>query len=154
MLQRIRDKCTARGERGLFGLKRLFQTFDVNGNGVLEFKEFKRALTDFKLGLEDIDIDNIFKSFDKNGDGTLDLEEFTDMMLGNLNLTRSQAVEVAFQKLDPNGRGSVQYSNVKQQFDGKKHPDVGNGRKSEQEIITDFLEIYEIHHNTFNNYQR
>jgi Ca2+-binding EF-hand superfamily protein len=49
----VKDKCVQRGERGLFGLKRLFQTFDSNGNGLLEFMEFKRAMTDFKLGLED-----------------------------------------------------------------------------------------------------
>lgn len=39
-------------------------------------------------------------------------------------------------------------------FDGKKHPDVCNGRKSEQAAITDFLEVYDVHHNTYNNYQR
>lgn len=60
MLQRIRDKCVARGERGLFGLKRMFQTFDIDGSGTLELKEFKRAMKDFKLDLEDRDIENIF----------------------------------------------------------------------------------------------
>jgi Ca2+-binding EF-hand superfamily protein len=64
MLQRIRDKCIARGERGLFGLKRLFQTFDTDNSGSLEFKEFKRAVMDFKLDIEEQDIQNIFKSFD------------------------------------------------------------------------------------------
>lgn len=40
-LKRIRDKCIARGERGLFGLGRIFKTFDTNGNGLIEPKEFK-----------------------------------------------------------------------------------------------------------------
>ena len=53
MLKRITDKCISRGERGLFGLKRLFQTFDTDSSGTLEFKEFKRAIIDFKLDLED-----------------------------------------------------------------------------------------------------
>ena len=44
MLQRIRDKCISRGERGLFGLKRLFQTFDTDNSGQLDFKEFRRAV--------------------------------------------------------------------------------------------------------------
>jgi Ca2+-binding EF-hand superfamily protein len=84
MLSRIRDKCVSRGERGLFGLKRLFQTFDTNGNGTLEFKEFKRAMKDFKLDLEDVDIENIFKSFDQNGDGVLQMDEFMTMILGKM----------------------------------------------------------------------
>jgi Ca2+-binding EF-hand superfamily protein len=65
-------------------LKRLFKTFDSNGNGLLEYKEFKKAITDFKLGLEDGDIENIFKSFDKNNDGVLDMNEFMDLILGDL----------------------------------------------------------------------
>jgi hypothetical protein len=39
-------------------------------------------------------------------------------------------------------------------YDGKRHPEVGNGKKSEEEAITDFLEIFEIHHNTSNNFEK
>lgn len=59
-LQRITQKCVQRGERGLFGLKRLFQTFDFDANGTLEYKEFEKAIKDFKLDLEDYDIQTIF----------------------------------------------------------------------------------------------
>jgi Ca2+-binding EF-hand superfamily protein len=45
-----------RGERGLFGLKRLFQTFDTDNSGELDYKEFKRAILDFKLDIEEVDI--------------------------------------------------------------------------------------------------
>lgn len=45
--------------------------FDTDNSGVLELKEFRKAMTDFKLDLEEQDIDNIFKSFDKNKDGVL-----------------------------------------------------------------------------------
>jgi hemerythrin superfamily protein len=31
---------------------------------------------------------------------------------------------------------------------------VSNGRKTSEEAISDFLEIFEIHHNTFNDYQK
>ena len=67
---------------------------------------------------------------------------------------RLQAVQQSFAKLDSQGRGQVPYSKVKETFDGKKHIDVCNGRKSEEEAITDFLEVYEIHHNTFNNFNK
>ena len=63
-------------------MKRLFQTFDTDNSGTLEYKEFKRAIQDFKLDLEEGDIQSIFKSFDANGDGVLDIHEFMDMILG------------------------------------------------------------------------
>lgn len=109
MLQRIKDKCVARGERGLFGLKRLFQTFDTDNSATLEFREFRKAIQDFKLDLEEGDIQNIFKSFDANGDGVLQLEEFMEMILGRLEGARLQAVLQAFDTLDNAGRGSVAY---------------------------------------------
>jgi Ca2+-binding EF-hand superfamily protein len=64
----------------------------LNGNGLLEFKEFKKAMQDFKLDLEDKDIDNLFKSFDKNNDGNLDMYEFMDLVLGELSGDRLKVV--------------------------------------------------------------
>jgi len=153
-LKRILDKCIARGERGLFGLNRIFKTFDSNGNGLIEPKEFKRALKDYQLGLEDGDIDSLFKAFDNNGDGVLSLKEFTDMLLGQLNDKRLQVIEQAWTKLDKYRQGSVSLDSVKDGFQAHRHPDVSVGKKSPDEAITDFLEIYDIHHNVFNNYNK
>ena len=48
----------------------------------------------------------------------------------------------------------MNYRTLKDAFDGKKHADVCNGRKTEDECITDFLEIIETHHNTYNNFAK
>jgi Ca2+-binding EF-hand superfamily protein len=81
-LQRITHKCIQRGERGLFGLKKLFQTFDSNKDGSLDYKEFEKVMKDFKLDLEDTDIQTLFHAFDKNKDGTILITEFVDAILG------------------------------------------------------------------------
>jgi len=154
MLKRIRDKCVNRGERGLFQLERMFKTFDMNGNGLLEFKEFSTALKNFKLDLEDFDIENIFKSFDKNGDGVLDLNEFKDFVLGQLSDRRARIVQEAWNKLDTQGRGAVPYQKVRELYDAKRHPDVCNGKRNEEEAVNEFLEVYEMHHNNFNNMRK
>jgi hypothetical protein len=77
-----------------------------------------------------------------------------DMILGRLEGSRLTAVNQAFDKLDAQGRGSVPYTKLRETYDGKKHTDVCNGRKTEEEAISDFLEIFEIHHNTFNNFTK
>lgn len=73
-------------------------------------------------------------------------------ILGSLNAARQTAVDQAFKKFDV--RGNASFRSLREAFDGKKHPDVSSGRKSPDEVITDFLEIFEIHHNSFNNYQK
>ena len=52
------------------------------------------------------------------------------------------------------GRGYSSYKTLRETFDGKKHPEVANGKKNPDEVITDFLEIFEIHHNSFNNFKK
>ena len=38
-----------RGAKGLIGLKRQFKIMDSDGSGALDFGEFKKALTDYKI---------------------------------------------------------------------------------------------------------
>lgn len=54
------------------------------------------------------------------------------MILGELSTSRMQVVDAAFAKLDVAGRGSANYTKVKETFDGTKHPDVCNGKKTSE----------------------
>jgi len=57
-------------------IREVFQEFDTDGNGVLDPKEFRRAIR--KLGFDrpkDV-LDNLFHSIDLDGNGTLDYNEF------------------------------------------------------------------------------
>ena len=75
-------------------------------------------------------------------------------ILGELKQARKLAVEEAFKKFDTQNRGIASYRALKEAFDAKRHPDVVNGRKIPDEILVDFLEIFEIHHNTYNKNNR
>ncbi len=111
-------------------------------------------MQDFKLDLEEADIQTLFACFDSDKNGVISIEEFMNTILGELNPNRRQAVEEAFRKYDTQNRNIASYRALKEAFDAKRHPDVVNGRKIPDEILVDFLEIFEIHHNTFNNNSR
>ena len=64
-----------------------------------------------------------------------------------------QVVDQAFKKFETS-RNIASYRALKDAFDSKKHPEVANGRKSADEILNDFLEIFEMHHNTFNGFKK
>lgn len=52
----------------------------------------------------------------------------------------------AFQKFDKDGSGVVDINDVKGVYDASHHPDVINGKKTEEEILGEFLDTFELHH--------
>ena len=51
----------------------------------------------------------------------------------------------AFKKLDRDNSGVVEINDLKGVYNAKQHPDVKSGRKTEDEILAEFLDTFEIH---------
>lgn len=64
-----------------------------------------------------------------------------------MNQFRTQLVRKAFQKIDYNGDGVLTVADIKGKYDASKHPEVKSGKKTEEEILKEFLETFEMHHN-------
>lgn len=74
--------------------------------------------------------------------------------------TRVNVVKLAFKRLDADGSGIVNIDDIrgniillqhqanyfKGRYSAKNHPDVRSGRKSEDEILAEFLDTFEQHH--------
>ena len=69
-------------------MRKLFKTFDFNNNGSIEYNEFQKALKDFKLDLEEADIQTLFGCFDSDKNGVISIDEFMNNILGELNPNR------------------------------------------------------------------
>jgi len=54
-------------------------------------------------------------------------------------------VTKAFNKLDADKSGTLEVNDVKQFYNAKNHPDVKSGKKTEDEILLDFLETFDVH---------
>jgi hypothetical protein len=52
----------------------------------------------------------------------------------------------AFKKLDRDNSGLIDIKDIKGVYDASKHPDVKSGKKSEDEILGEFIETFEMHH--------
>ena len=53
-----------------------FHMFDINGNGILSVKEFRKALESFDIKLNDVELETLISKFDVNGDGEISVPEF------------------------------------------------------------------------------
>lgn len=52
-------------------------------------------------------------------------------------------VEKAFAKLDKNGNGEIELDDLQGVYNASKHPDVIQGKKSQEEILQEFLRTFE-----------
>ena len=68
-----------------------------------------------------------------------------------MNPARKRLVAQAYAKLDKDGSGYIDVNDIKGVYTAKTHPDVLAGKKSEEQILMEFLETFETHHNLRTN---
>lgn len=56
----------------------------------------------------------------------------------------------AFDKLDKNGNGIIEIDDIKGVYNAKFHPEVKAGKKTEDEVLYEFLDTFELHHSLKN----
>ena len=151
LIKLFRDKIKARGARGIVGIQRLFKIMDDDGSKTLSEQEFSKACRDFKTGISEENIPTLFAAFDTNRDGTLNIDEFLMAIRGELNQKRLSLVEQAFQKIDQDGSGYLDVNDIKDSYRADKHPDVIEGKRTEEQVLIEFLETFEAHLNLREN---
>ena len=146
LIQAFRDKIASRGARGIMGIGRIFRIFDDDNSKSLGVPEFKKAITDIRVGFTDRDIERLFKIFDGDQSGTIDYEEFLYGVRGEMNDFRKALAIKAFKVIDKDGSGILDISDIRGTYSAKKHPDVIAGKKTEDQVLWEFLDTFETHH--------
>lgn len=126
---------------------------DKDNSGNLDPNEFWQAIRDYRLDIEDRRIELLFKAFDRNDDGHIDFHEFIRVLTGTMSDKRQKWIALAFRKLDKNQNGVIDIEEIKSHFNPTRHPDVKNGSKSEDEVFTEFIDLFDAHHGVENKFQ-
>jgi Ca2+-binding EF-hand superfamily protein len=124
---------------------------DDNNSRSLDLYEFTKAVKDYMLGFSDAEIKGLFSYFDIDRSGSIDYDEFLRSLRGPMNPNRKKLAAQAYNKLDKDGNGYIDVNDIKGVYSAKTHPDVLAGKKSEEQILLEFLETFETHHSLRNN---
>ena len=103
-------------------------------------------MKELRVGLTDTDIQRLFSLFDLDHDGKISYAEFVRIVSGEMNEARKQIVDAAFKKLDTNGDGVITIDDIKDLYKANRHPDVVAKRKTEGEVLSEFLDTFEQHY--------
>jgi Ca2+-binding EF-hand superfamily protein len=142
----MRKKLAARGARGIQGLGRQFKIADDDNSKALSVDEFKNAIHDFRVGLNESDTARLFKIFDRDHSGSIDYEEFLRGVRGEMNEFRTSIAMLAFNIMDCDKSGVIDINDIRSKYNAKMHPDVKSGKKTEDEILFEFIDTFEKHH--------
>jgi len=145
VLEHIRAKIAARGARGIAGIGKKFKIADDNRSGNLDKEEFKKAMHDFRIGLEPGQVAIAFNIFDRDGSGEISYDEFLRSIRGEMNAARVALAKKAFAIMDNDKSGVLDLNDIRQRYNAKQHPDVKAGKKTEDEVLAEFLDTFEDH---------
>ncbi|XP_069713770.1 calcyphosin-2-like [Phaenicophaeus curvirostris] len=136
----LRETLSKRGVRLITGLGKYFRQVDKNRNGLLSQADFKEALKVFHLEIPERDFETLWLILDDSESDKVDYGEFTSAIFGEMNEYRKTFVRKAYMKLDFNKTGNVPVVDVIKSYCAKKHPLVLEGKATEEEIKSSFLE--------------
>lgn len=75
----------------------------------------------------------------------VDYDELLVAIKGEMSPFRKDLVKRVFKKLDINENGVIEVDEVKQQYNANKDPQVQAGKRSADEVMTEFLQTFEAH---------
>lgn len=150
LVQRLRDKLKTRGARGIIGLSKQFRIMDDNHSMSLDKFEFNKAMQDYMLGFSEGEIQSLFSHFDFDRSGLVEYDEFLRVIRGPMSAARKRYVARAYAKLDKDGSGVVDINDIRDVYDASRSPDVTSGKKTEQQVLLEFLETFEAAHSMRN----
>eukprot|EP00941_MAST-03F_sp_MAST-3F-sp1_P002355 g2355.t1 len=143
IVEKFRRSLFEHGARGIISLGRKFRIIDDDNSGALDLQEFKKAISEHSMNLNDQELHSLFNYFDRDSDGTVNFEEFLGTIRGKLNDRRKSFVQQAFATLDVNGDGIVDSTDLIGRYDASKHPEVLAGRKTTEEVFKEFLDTFD-----------
>ena len=147
ILVHLRSIMIQRGYIGIMSMRRTFMLVDENSTKEISFDEFEKIFKTYRYDLSETEINNLFNYFDKEGNGYIKYEEFLNELCNNLNQFRKDILKQVFNKLDEKEKGSITVGIIRHEYNPKGNPLVRQGKRSEDEILAEFLDVLEYHFN-------
>ncbi len=122
-------------EKDVFQIREVFETFDADGDGVLNPMEIRAAMTRFGFNAKKETVFNILSEYDEEQNGELSFTSFINMCAKNHNQRKEEKnhIRTIFIKYDFQKRGTFDIEDLK-----KMAKDIGEN--VDDEILQEMIE--------------
>ena len=119
---------------------------DDDNDRRINFQEFSKAAQDFRLDFLPEETRQLFELAEIGRDNRISVDEFAKLFIGEMNPFRKNLTIMCFHAIDKFNQGTVTMNQIKQRFTSRRHPSVVSGQMTQDEVLCDFVESFEIHH--------
>ena len=144
LISKLKSSLKSYGGSGFTAVQRKFRIVDDDNSKTISLSEFKKTMKEMNINLSDSELRMLFDHFDAAHSGSIDFEEFIQGVRDPLTERRLALVKIAFRKLDKDGCGIVDAQEIATMYDASKHPDVISGRKTKNQVLTEFLDTFDV----------
>ena len=148
----------SRGIKGIFRFQKMLSIYDRKSTGLISFDNFYTIFQSNYINIPLSDIKSIFSLFDKNKNNNQEINDssqyyikYDDLLkslIGNMSNKRKILIQKVFNSFNKNQNGKILITDIKNRFNPGGHPDVVGGVKTENKILSEFLDALE----TFREY--
>ena len=146
----LKDIIRQRGTRGILGMRRCFMIYDEDNSRVLTLDNFSKYITSFLIPLKRNQVEELFRLYDRQNAGEIIYDSLVNDIMGKFSESRRNIVSNAFNKIDIGRKGVINMNLIREGFNANGHPDVISGKKTEQEVLAEFLDNLDYHFNLLN----
>ena len=147
ILIHLRSILIERGYTGIMSMRRTFMLMDENSSKKISFDDFDKMFKTFRYDLSEKEINNLFNYYDEGRNGYIKYDEFINDLFGNLNQFRKNVLKQVFEKLDNEEKGFITVGTIRHEYNPRGNPLVRQGKRCEDEILAEFLDVLEYHFN-------
>ena len=144
-IELFRTSIKKRGIRGIMAMRRAFIIADENDSKTLTLPEFIKFCHDYRIPISGKDINILFDEFDTNKNGEIKYEEFVLAFTGEMCERRKRLITILFEVLDKDRKGFVELDDIRNTYNPKNHPDILAGKRTEDEVLAEFLDNLQYH---------
>ena len=132
-----------RSPKSLINFGRYLLTVDTACTGYLSKSQLLLALKTFHLSLTQEQFQAIWDlSSGMESGGRVSHEQFRRLLLGGLSDERRAMLRLVLVKLDANKTGEIQLWQMKKFFCARRHPDVLDGKITEEQCYSEFFSAF------------
>ena len=155
-LIKFRHLLISQGAQGIFHFQKMLIIYDRNNSGYISFDNFLTIFQSNYANFSLSDIKSIFASFENDNkaqinsafDYKIKYDLLIKSLVGNLSLKRRTLIQKVFNSFNKDRNEKILITDIKNRFNSGRHPDILTGKKTENKVLSEFLDFLQ----TFREY--